>query len=936
MTIAVLPRFTRRRIDRSKAPVPLAFVFDDSLVQPEHVVAVVDWTGSALQTLRDLRERFANLEPRRDLPVEALRGRLQVGDADNLRLDRNLGLRGPSSTLLWTACAADEACKRVGRAVLGWLVDDVVVHNTPTRELVQRLKQFARDGKLLNATRRTAWVFAWEQTRTGTTLQAETNCNGYEDLADFVACRLEGQEILPGLGGLRRIVSGRLDLNQAELLTEPVLDQATPFSLVVRVRVLSFPGRATPVVVFDLSRRIWTRMLEKATVKELSGYALPDGIRTALRFTLRRRRTKIERGYTYTYQPDTDFAPIARAFGLPLDMSGDEIAAGKHPLPGCRLFVVHKHGVGERVKVKYGVPDLDKMVAFRHAGEIFAPHGLRPWEGLAEIPSATRAVKDRNQKWRNRNADEGRHKAFEQWREEAKADIAACYTGMHHIVVAHYGSCYNDAVRARSLLDEMLGSHVCVQLIPIPHNVHGSRAMLPQPSVKAPRNHDYAALRTQAWKPFVAEVQRYRDEVGERIDGILVIAPEWYDGVSPHDDPVNKRAGRITLARELGLPIQYLRPEQEDGHQRQAESFENRLMMAWRDLAWKTIGRVSVDKLTAIMAQVYGAAPTDGAPAVPPPDRVLAVGILRRNRTRLANEQSFVPFAIELDVERGTCSARFARERGQSYEITPLLSLPEALVELASSGPIQLATDRTNRSKQRQERSQHFFHAAITDFCQRAERPLILIDAVACRGVWPWVADTRIDPENVVIGEHLHAEADWGNVRIVRVRTQNAPKVLFDGYFEGTCAETGKTVRYDAPKWAEAQLFKLTDTQADVYLSFGALLRTDLVRGSSCYREVDGLKRHKGKPMIYTREPIEIFTKAWSTPSAVEFTVVRKAAGERSEQVAQVVEWLRTLYAHFGDWSTKPAPLYFENALKEYLADYDLDEEEDDSEDGEE
>jgi hypothetical protein len=47
--------------------------------------------------------------------------------------------------------------------------------------------------------------------------------------------------------------------------------------------------------------------------------------------------------------------------------------------------------------------------------------------------------------------------------------------------------------------------------------------------------------------------------------------------------------------------------------------------------------------------------------------------------------------------------------------------------------------------------------------------------------------------------------------------------------------------------------------------------------------------------MTYTREPIEAFTGAWSTPSAVEFTVVRKAAGERSDQVAQVVEWLRTV-----------------------------------------
>lgn len=75
---------------------------------------------------------------------------------------------------------------------------------------------------------------------------------------------------------------------------------------------------------------------------------------------------------------------------------------------------------------------------------------------------------------------------------------------------------------------------------------------------------------------------------------------------------------------------------------------------------------------------------------------------------------------------------------------------------------------------------------------------------------------------------------------------------------------------------------------------------------------------------------------AWSTPSAVEFTVVRTAAGERPDQLVQVVQWLRTLYAHIGDWTTKPAPLHFEGVLKEYLPDYGLDEGEDNSENSEE
>jgi hypothetical protein len=58
----------------------------------------------------------------------------------------------------------------------------------------------------------------------------------------------------------------------------------------------------------------------------------------------------------------------------------------------------------------------------------------------------------------------------------------------------------------------------------------------------------------------------------------------------------------------------------------------------------------------------------------------------------------------------------------------------------------------------------------------------------------------------------------------------------------------------------------------------------------------------------------------------VEFVVVR-SDGEDPDQVASLVEWLRQCYLHIGDWTNNPAPLYFDSQIKKYLADYDLDEE---------
>lgn len=920
-------QFTRRRRDRDPRSVPLAFSFEGSLAGPAHEVTVVRWSDPAAATLRDLGQHLRERRPRRELPVASLRGRLEVADRANLRIDRDLGLWGTLPALLWTATAPAAASEAAGMAALGWLVDDIAPEDDAARAAVRRLKDMARGRELLAAARREASVFSWAAApASGTARPGPENATGFADLADFVARRLEGQEVLAGLGPLRRVAGGYLDANQAELITGPVPGGA--FSLVLRVRVLTFPGRATPLVTLELSRRGWARGFRRTASRELSAYALPEAGGTALRFTLRRQRAA-EGGHTY--QPDGDFAPIARAFGLRLDLTGAEIAAEGHRLPGCPLLVVHKHGTAERSATKQGVPDRDKMEAYRRAGALLAPCGLRPWSGLREVPSATRPTKGREQRWRDRDDDAHRGR-FERWRERELARLGACYPGSHRVVVGYHPACRDDAEQVARTLGEVLAGRVQVQLIPIPHDVHGPRAALPAPALPAPAASDIADLRARAWGPFVSEVRRYQADAAGRIDGVLIVAPEWYGAT--HDDPVNKRAGRIALARELRVPNQYLRPRREEGQRFRAdqdpgELFETRTMMAWLDLAWRSVGGVDGARLAEIAADIYGEGAGAGAGrrGADPPDRVLAIGVLRRNRTRLANEPSFVPFAIELDVASGTCTARFAREDGPRMEITAALPLQEAVAELAASGPIRLAPEQAGRQRELQARAQRFFHEAITDSCRRARRPLVLIDAVACRGVWPWVADDKLDGGNVLLDGQLHAEAEWGDVRIVRVRTGNAPKVLLDGYYEGRCAATGEVLRYDAPVWAEAQLYALSDARAPVFLSFGSLLQTGLIRGASCYRDIDGLGKIAGARALYRRGPIRVFTGAWSTPMAVELTVARAAEGESPEQLARFVERLRTLHLHTGDWTAKPAPLYFETTLKQYLADYDLDEE---------
>ena len=905
MTMAAVERFTRQRTELGTVPLALSFGVD--LDGPEHDVTTIAWSEAALTLLEDLDESLRGIEPRRSLPVTSLRMRLSIGDPCILRLDRGLGRYGRSPTVVWTAAEPDPARKRFQDAVIGWIVNDLSrFGNSLPAGTMEQLRRITDDGRLLRIERRKSRVFDWSSTRSGTTEPGIANRQGYSDLADFAARRLQGKELFPGLGPVQRVVSGNLSANTAELLTYPVVDQNTPFSLVVNLKVLSYPGRSAPVVELAFSKRFWMRRVRSATARELRAFALPKDRNAALQFSLRRQRD-VNRSESTPYSPDEDFAPIARRYGLPTNMTGHEILAEGSLIEDCPLFVVHRQGVGERIDTKMGVPDLDKLEAFRAAAELLEPCGLEPWQGLTEIATPTRPIKDRNQKWRGGGSE------FEQWQLDMIERIRSSYGGAHHIVVGYHQSCYEDARHACDTLSERLGKGVRTQLVPIPSDVHGPQTGLVRPQARA-------ELRADAWNPFVDQVRRYIRDADIPVNGVLIIAPEWYenDGRTAHDDPVNKRAGRIALARNLRMPVQYLLPIREGSLRNPEEDFEARAVMAWLDLAWKTLGYVDARRLNHVVGDIYGSTPPGNSQA---PDRILALSILRQNRTRgRANRTSFIPVAIELDVRRGVCQARFAREKADGgIEIIPRKPIPQAIVDLAASGPIALGDWR-----QRGERSQFFFHDVITEFCQRASNPLVMIDAVACRGAWPWVADSKLDPSNVVIGNHPHAEADWGDVSIVRVRHDNAPKVLLDATVTGDDPDGGRRFEYAAPKSAGAQVYRLDDSVADVYISFGSLIRTRQVQGLSCYRPLETLKANLDRPRTYRVEDRPPFTGAWSTPSGVELTIVRTASGENPDRLVTLIESLRTLYLHAGDWTIKPAPLFFESVLKEYIADYDL------------
>lgn len=957
--VAVGEELTGRRSTALPTPTPLAFILGGS-VQAGLLTPITEarWTEAARSYLRALETYFQARRPRQSLPVVSLRSRLHLADQRAIRLDTRLGLGWDGRTLAWSESAPDQCQDPLNAAVLGWLVDEVAPelpdapdapdaqdeHNRQgesPRAAWDTLKALARTSRAIEVVSRANTGLGWGQTLNHTA--KAHSAKAYADLVDAAAHLVEGQVLFPDAAPMRRVTGGSLTDGEAELMTPPMPSGGkTPFSYVVKLRALTFPGLPAPVISVEYTRRAWVRSLDaKRGVKRLNScFLFPHDSTRALRFSL---QNETDRDGEKRYAFAKNFYPLWRAYYATDELSVQQVLAHGAQLPHPILIAL-KHGVGERGSVKAGIPDLDKLVAFRALRPLLAPLGLIAWRGLVPVETASKPVQDANHYWANREKDP---QGFARGVQAELDELRACYPTPYHLVLGigrDAGSAAEaDQIQAR--LETFLPGGVVVSRLPIPAGAHGP---LP-PREQRPRAEERAYTKRELWAPFVEAVHAAEARAGAKADGILVVAAQWY-GHRP-DDPVSQRAARLALTGALGVPVQYLRPRADaeslshviearrtahvnaqdlspaereeklrktrtDFQEARETAFEARLMMAWRDLAFKSRGRVRKSRLDEELARQSSA-----------PDRILGLGVARRNTTRLlANDPSILPYAFELEVATGLCRAAFAYEAPPGKEgvtWTEMLPLHEALASLARLGPTPLVGLKVEQRKREiAQRTQQFFAAQITGLAARSERPLVLCDATTSRSHWSWLQDGELNPEGITIAGNDHAQVTWPQVRMVRVRTDNSPKVLWEQVYSATTLTDGRDVQYEAPRWAEAQVFRLSEATAAVYLSFGSFV-SKVTRGVSGYRAILGMKQGLKKPlMTELRKPHH---DAWLTPQGLEVTVIRNGGAPAEEMVA-LVEWLRQCSAHYAGWTILPAPLSFASLFRAYLADYEIDE----------
>ena len=156
----------------------------------------------------------------------------------------------------------------------------------------------------------------------------------------------------------------------------------------------------------------------------------------------------------------------------------------------------------------------------------------------------------------------------------------------------------------------------------------------------------------------------------------------------------------------------------------------------------------------------------------------------------------------------------------------------------------------------------------------------------------------------------------------------------------------GLTPDYIIPSASSSsKLFRLTATNQTgciAYLSTGKKTLHQKLRGQSCYRATEFKaeikdSNHPNKKLrnaaglkIYQIAEQPAFTDQWPTPNPLEIIVTLRQPNDNPDRLAALVESLRYGFGHYSDWTSLPAPLFFERVVRDYISDFAIEEDTDD------
>lgn len=511
------------------------------------------------------------------------------------------------------------------------------------------------------------------------------------------------------------------------------------------------------------------------------------------------------------------------------------------------------------------------------------------------------------------------------------------------LVVFYQEQCQTELKLLQAMIRVLWGGAIELMAIRLPANTHGARESLSGANLKP---KERSQNRIKAWDSIVQQLALRKQRTF-----CLVMAREWYPD-NKHDDSVNKPSSRQALATIAGSCVQFLLPIETTKEKNilNLDNFSHRVQAALKDLLWAHSGRI--DDVKEKVDKWLKDTPQEARPK-----EIIGITIVRKQkgRTRGSIDKTFLPVAMRLNVETGECELCCAYE-GNSLQISLWSKFSDAIAFISQISPVKLANDK----KGREIRFMKFVEQIISNSVDEGNQPLVTIDSSNCVQLWPWLADSKMNANQINLGQQYERMQDaWKGARIIRIRQDLAPGIIDKKvrYFAETVLEDPRTKEeltstFEIPSASSAmKLFRLTPTNQNseinqtgcvAYLSVGRKTLHQKSRGQSCYystqistifklkKEDDslekvlnqaGLEVHK----IASRSP---YIGQLPTPNPLEIVVTLRQEKDDCDRLAALVESLRYGFGHYSDWSSLPAPLFFERVVRDYISDFAIFEDE--------
>ncbi|MBD2085538.1 DUF3962 domain-containing protein [Trichocoleus sp. ST-U3] len=512
----------------------------------------------------------------------------------------------------------------------------------------------------------------------------------------------------------------------------------------------------------------------------------------------------------------------------------------------------------------------------------------------------------------------------------------------------------------KAIVRVLWGDTLKVEINKLPKHTHGPRQLLPGKELKSAKER--SRKRIEAWEHTAKQLADRNQPTF-----CLIVARKFYPDSSGKktalpDDKVNKPSTRQALATKARACVQFLEPIKKNPKTNgfRLDNFFHRMQSALNDLLSAHAGRIDnvQEKVNKCLQ--------DTLPEYQPKE-IIAITVVRKQKGRVRGriENTFLPVAMRLKVDTGKCElcCAYQDKNINRLEISPWKSFPDALAFIAELSPIKLADD----SAKRPDRFMEFVKQIITNSVDAAANPLVIIDSSNCVQLWSWLADSRLN-YNKITFERSRSESslcepidkEWDGARLIRIRQDLAPGIVDkkERYLVETSLEDTRSKKeikklrptLKIPSASDARgLFRLTATNQTgcvAYLSVGDKTLHQNYRGQSCYRRIrasrpakekneDGSqktlfnKARLGVHQLSTRPP---FVKRWPTPNALEIVVTLKQEKDKSDQLAELVQSLRYGFGHYSDWTSLPAPLFFERVVRDYISDFAIENEDTEAE----